>query len=145
MDLDQVAAADSGRSLRGIGVNLLTRDVAGLAEFLRACFALSVHRESADFAIVAHDGMLLQLHRYTTFGAHPLHGLLPETPPRGAGVQIYLFGIDPDGAADRAADRAEGAGGLVLEPARDKPHGLREATILAPEGQAFSPAVPHWR
>ncbi len=25
--------------------------------------------------------------------------------------------------------------------AADKPHGLREATILSPEGYAFSPAV----
>ena len=32
-------------------------------------------------------------------------------------------------------------GGLVVEMPSDKPHGLREATILSPEGYAFSPAV----
>lgn len=137
MDLDKVEAAELGRSLRGIGINLLSRDVRALARFLRDGLGLSVHRESDDFALVGHDGMLIQLHRDTTYRAHPLLGLLPEAGPRGAGVQIYLFGIDPDAAMARA----EAAGGHVLEPARDKPHGLREATILAPEGQAFSPAV----
>jgi hypothetical protein len=38
-------------------------------------------------------------------GAHPLLGLVPETPPRGAGAQFYLFGIDPDAAAARAEAR----------------------------------------
>jgi predicted enzyme related to lactoylglutathione lyase len=52
-------------------------------------------------------------------------------------VQVYLFGVDPDAAAARA----EAAGGLVIEEPADKPHGLREATILSPEGYAFSPAV----
>lgn len=31
-------------------------------------------------------------------------------------------------------------GGTVIEPPRDKPHGLRETTILAPEGQSFTAA-----
>jgi predicted enzyme related to lactoylglutathione lyase len=63
--------------------------------------------------------------------------LLPESGPMGAGVQLYLFGLDPDAACARA----DAAGGLVLEAPADKPHGLREATILGPDGHAFSPAV----
>ena len=78
----------------------------------------------------------MQLHSDTTFGQHPLSALLPETPPRGAGLQLSRFGIDPD----LAAAGAEAAGGVVLEAPTDKPHGLREATILSPEGYAFSPA-----
>ena len=39
-----------------------------------------------------------------------------------------------------AVVRAEAAGHMVLERPADKPHGLREATILSPEGYAFSPA-----
>jgi hypothetical protein len=31
---------------------------------------------------------------------------------------------------------------MVIEPPADKPHGLRECTVLSPEGYAFSPAVP---
>jgi len=62
---------------------------------------------------------------------------VPETPPRGGGAQFYLFGIDPDAAAARA----QAAGYMVPEPPADKPHGLRECTVLSPEGYAFSPAV----
>jgi predicted enzyme related to lactoylglutathione lyase len=137
MDFDTVPAEVFGRSLTGIGLNLLSSDVGRLATFLRDTFNLSVHRLSPDFAIVTHAGAVFQIHADATFGAHPLHGLLPETPPRGTGVQVYLFGVDPDAAASRA----EAAGGLVIEEPADKPHGLREATILSPEGYAFSPAV----
>jgi predicted enzyme related to lactoylglutathione lyase len=137
MDFDTVPAEVFGRSLTGIGLNLLSPDVGRLATFLRDTFGLSVHRLSRDFAIATHSGAVFQIHADATFGAHPLHGLLPETPPRGTGAQIYLFGVDPDASAARA----EAAGGLVIEVPADKPHGLREATILSPEGYAFSPAV----
>lgn len=138
MDLETVSAPDFGRSLTGLGMNLLCRDVPAMAAFLEGCLGLSVHRLSADFALARHGAVLVQLHSDGTFARHPLHGLLPESPPRGAGAQFYLFGIDPDLAVSRAA----ALGGLVVEPPTDKPHGLREATILSPEGYAFSPAVP---
>lgn len=138
MDLETVSADVFGGSLTGIGVNLLTRDVRGLAGFLSEVFGLSVHRLSDDFAILRHGAMMLQLHSDASFARHPLPGLIPENPPRGGGVQLYLFGIDPDAAIARAT----AAGHVVLEPARDKPHGLREGTILSPEGYAFSPAIP---
>lgn len=137
MDLETVTPAEFGRSLTGLGLNLLTSDVRALADFLSDVFGLSVHRLSEDFAIARHGDVLLQIHSDGTFGAHPLLGLVPEMPPRGAGVQAYLFGIDPDAAARRA----EAGGHLLLEPVADKPHGLRECTILSPEGYAFSPAI----
>jgi predicted enzyme related to lactoylglutathione lyase len=137
MDYETVSAADFGQSLRGIGVKLLSPDVRALAAFLREVFGLKIHRLSDDFAIVAHDGMAFQVHSDRTYGAHPLLGLVPEMPPRGAGAQFYLFWIDPDAAAARA----QAAGHVVIEPPTDKPHGLRECTVLSPEGYAFSPAV----
>lgn len=138
MDLETVNAADFGRSLTGLGVNLLCRDVRAMAAFLAGVFGLGVHRLSDDFALIRHGAVLIQLHADGTFGAHPLLGIVPESPPRGAGAQFYLFGIDPDAAVARAND----LGGVVIEPPATKPHGLREATILTPEGYAFSPAVP---
>lgn len=137
IDLETVSAADFGRSLQGIGVNLLCRDVRGQAVFLEQCFGMSIHRLSNDFAIASYGDSLLQLHSDGTYARHPLLNLLPETPPRGTGVQLYLLGLDPD----ECVARAEAAGGLVIETPADKPHGLREATILSPEGHAFSPAV----
>lgn len=134
MDYNTIPAPDLGRSLRGLGVNLLCRDVGAMSAFLRDVLGLSVLREDADFAIVLHDGMLFQLHSDAAFGNHPLLGLVPETPPRGTGAQFYLFGLDPDACVSRADPDT------VLEPPTRKPHGLREATILSPDGYAFSPA-----
>lgn len=133
-EFDNIEPPDFGRRLHGIGINLLCRDVLGMADFMRSIFGLDVHRISKDFAIIRHGDALMQLHSDATYGAHPLLALVPEVPPRGAGAQIYLFGLDPDAAVARASPD------LVLEPPRDKPHGLREATILSPEGYAFSPA-----
>jgi predicted enzyme related to lactoylglutathione lyase len=137
MDLETVSAEDFGRSLTGLGVNLLSPDVGALVDFLTEVFGLTAHRVSTDFAIIRQGDMMMQIHADATYGAHPLLSLVPETPPRGGGLQLYLFGIDPDAAIARA----EALGHMVLEPAGDKPHGLREATILSPEGYAFSPAI----
>ncbi len=49
MDLDTVKAADFGRSLTGIGLNILVRDVQGLSLFLSEVFDMSVFRQSTDF------------------------------------------------------------------------------------------------
>jgi predicted enzyme related to lactoylglutathione lyase len=138
MDYETVSADELGRSLTGLGLNLLSPDVRALADFLSEVFGLTARQLSDDFAIVPHAGAVFQLHADGTYGAHPLLGLVPETPPRGAGAQFYLFGIDPDAAAERA----EAAGHMVIEQPAVKPHGLRECTILSPEGYAFSPAVP---
>lgn len=137
MDLETVAADELGRSLSGVGVNLLCRDVQAMAAFLEGVMRLAIHRASADFALARHGAVLIQLHADGTFGHHPLLALVPEAAPRGGGAQFYLFGIDPDAACARA----EAAGAVVLETPADKPHGLREATILSPEGFAFSPAI----
>lgn len=138
MDLETVSAEDFGQSLTGIGVNLLSSDVGALVDFLTGVFGLTAHRVSADFAIIRNGGTTMQIHSDATYGTHPLLSLVPETPPRGGGAQFYLFGIDPDAAIARAT----ALGHIVLELAADKPHGLREATILSPEGYAFSPAIP---
>lgn len=138
MDLETVPAEDFGRALTGIGVNLLTPNVRALAAFLNDVFGLPAYQLTDDFAIIRHGQMLMQLHSDGTYHSHPLLGVVPESPPRGGGLQLFLFGIDPD----EAAKKAEAAGHMVLEPPADKPHGLREGTILSPEGYAFSPAIP---
>ena len=138
MDLETVDPATFGRSLSGIGLNLLVRDVFAMAAFAREVLGLGVHRLSGDFCLLSHEGGLIQVHRDATFHAHPVLGLVPEG-VRGGGLQVYLFGIDPDAAARRA----EAAGATVAEAPSGTPHGLRECTILSPEGYAFSPAIVH--
>ncbi|MBF9029419.1 glyoxalase [Rhodobacterales bacterium HKCCE3408] len=136
MDYDSVPAPDFGRSLSGFGINLLSSDVRALAGFLADILGLTVRRLSDDFAIALNGNAVMQIHSDAAYGQHPILGIVPENPPRGGGAQIYVFGVDPDAAVARA----EAAGHPVIEPCRDKPHGLREATILSPDGYAFSPA-----
>jgi hypothetical protein len=140
MDYDTVPAAEFGAALNGVTLNLLTRDVRGEAAFLAGVFGCAVHRISDDYAIVLHDGIVMQLHCDRTFAAHPLYGLLPEAGPRGAGIEIRLHGIDPDVACAKARKFTNA---LVLAAPQNKSgHGLREAVILSPSGYAFVPSVP---
>ena len=137
MDYETVSAGDFGRSLSGLGLNLLVRDVAAEAGFLSSVFEMSAHRQSRDFAIMSYHGEVFQLHADGTFGSHPLLSLLPESGPRGARLEIRLYETDPDAAAARAGAFADA---LVLQAPADKPHGLRECVILCPNGYAWVPS-----
>ncbi|QYK41617.1 MAG: glyoxalase [Paracoccaceae bacterium] len=138
MDYETAPAPVFGRSLTGITLNLLVPDAALHAGFLARVFGMTVHRASRDFAIVLHAGQPLQLHADATFAAHPLHALLPEAGPRGAGAELRLHEADPDAACARAASEP---GAMVLDAPRDKAaHGLREAVILCPAGYAWVPS-----
>ena len=136
MDFETVEADVFGKSLKGIGLNLLVRDVQAECAFLSEVFGIEVLRSSKDFAILRYGDQLMQLHSDGTYHANPLLGLLPETPPRGAGIEIRLYETDPD----EAAARAEASGGTVLQPPTDKPHGLRETYILCENGYAWVPS-----
>jgi predicted enzyme related to lactoylglutathione lyase len=138
MDYETVQAADFGASLRGLGINLLVPDVLAEVGFLTACLGMTAHRVSRDFAIVTYGATPFQLHQDATYARHPLHGLLPQAAPRGAGAELRLYNTDPDAAAAKA----ETAGGMVLQAPADKPHGLREAYLLSPAGYCWVPSRP---
>ncbi|MBV1897236.1 MAG: glyoxalase [Rhodobacteraceae bacterium] len=133
MDYETVKADAFGRSLRGIGLNLLVRDVIAQCTFLHAVFGLESHQVTSDFAIVSYGNQVFQLHSDGTYHSNPLLGLLPENPPRGGGIEIRLYDSDPD----TAAAKAEAAGGVILQAPADKPHGLRETYILCENGYAW--------
>lgn len=133
MDYDKVSAEDFGASLRGIGLNLLVRDVGREVAFLKALFGMEAFQPTADFAIMTYGTQVFQLHSDGTYHSNPLLGLLPENPPRGAGIEIRLYDTDPD-VVEAAA---EAAGGTVLQGATDKPHGLREVYVLCENGYAW--------
>ncbi|MBC7142980.1 MAG: glyoxalase [Rhodobacteraceae bacterium] len=137
MAFETVSPEEFGRSLKGIGLNLLVRDVKVLAGFLTEVFGMSAHRLSADFAIMTYHGEVFQLHADATYHAHPLPSLLPEAGARGAGIEIRLYETDPDEAAARAAGFADAT---ILQAPADKPHGLRECVILCENGYAWVPS-----
>jgi len=137
MDYDTVGAESFGASLRGFGLNLLVRDVAAQVVFLETVFDMKAHQPTADFAIMRYGDQLFQLHSDGTYHSNPLLGLVPESPPRGGGVEIRLYDSDPEDACLRA----QAAGGTILQAPADKPHGLREAYILCGNGYAWVPST----
>lgn len=136
MDYDSIGAETFGASLRGIGLNLLVRDVRGEVAFLKSVFDMRAYQPTADFAIMSYADQVFQLHGDGTYHSNPLLGLLPETPPRGAGIEIRLYDTDPEEACTRAA----AIGATILQQPADKPHGLREAYILCENGYAWVPS-----
>ncbi|MCT4558095.1 MAG: glyoxalase [Pelagimonas sp.] len=138
MDYETISAEAFGASLRGIGVNLIVRDVPAQARMLQTVFEMQAFRISADFAILRYGRDVFQLHADGTYHVNPYQAFLPENPPRGAGLELRLYDTDPDAATTRAQD----AGMHVLQPPTNKPHGLREAYLICPDGYAWVPSRP---
>jgi catechol 2,3-dioxygenase-like lactoylglutathione lyase family enzyme len=126
-----------GRSLRGIGVNLLVTDVLAQVTFLVEVLGMEQVYSDADFAILRHGGMELMLHADGTYGDHPFLALTGDGAMRGAGVELRLYGIDPDAAAARA----QAQGHYILQAPQDKPHGLRECFIAGPDNYVWVPGT----
>lgn len=126
-----------GRSLAGFGVNLLVSDVAASLAFLSDVLGVEVVYSDADFAVCRHGGSEWMLHSDASYHSNPLLALTGDGAIRGAGVELRLYGVDPDAAAGRA----EAAGHTLLQAPADKPHGLREAYIAGPDGYVWVPSV----
>ncbi len=136
--IEKPAGDEYGRRLRGLGINLLVRDVLATVGFLVEVMELEQVYSNPDFAILRHQGMELMLHADGTYHSNPLLGLTGDGAIRGVGVELRLYGVAPDGAAKRA----EARGDHILQAPADKPHGLREAFIMDPDGYVWVPGIP---
>ena len=76
----------------------------------------------------------LMLHADSTYADHPWAPELRDDVRRGLGAELRVLGLDPDAVAAAA----EEAGGTVLQPAQDKPHGWRETIFSDPEGYTWA-------
>ena len=130
-------APDYGRSLSGLGINLLVRDVEAALPFQREVLDAEVVYRDPDVAVLRRNGVEWMLHAHHTYDAHPWRPIIASDAPRGVGVELRLHGRDPD-AAETAAHRL---GCRVLQAAADKPHGLREAYIVDRDGYVWVPDV----
>ncbi len=141
-------AADAyGRSLKGMGVNLLVREVARSVAFLTEVLALDLVYADADFAVLRYGsregggqeggGQDVILHADHTYAEHPLLALTGDGALRGAGAELRLYGVDPDAAEARARTR----GDAVFAETQDKPHGLRECYLADPDGYIWVPGI----
>lgn len=137
IDFKNISAEGFGKSLSGFGVNLLVRDISKSCVFLQRVLGFEILRQSPDYAILSHQQMLLQLHADHTYADNPLPSLLPENGPRGAGVELRLYQVDPDQAEAIAIEMDY----VVLQATANKPHGLRECFLLDPDGYCWVPSV----
>jgi len=62
LDYNTVSPKDFGAGLRGMGLNLLVRDVRAHVEFLTNLFGMAAFQPSADFAILRYGDQVFQLH-----------------------------------------------------------------------------------
>ncbi len=135
--LPPVSPAEYGRSLRGLGFNLLVGDVPGAVKFAVEVLGATSFYDDADFAAMKLNGGDFMFHADHTYQDNPLSGVIAGIEGRGAGVELRLYGCDPD-----VAERAARAGGwTVLAGAMDKPHGLRECVIVDDAGYVWVPGV----
>jgi catechol 2,3-dioxygenase-like lactoylglutathione lyase family enzyme len=131
-------APEYGRSLRpGLGVNLIVADVAAAVRFATHVLGATVAYADEDFAVLRAMGAEWMAHADHTYRDNPVSGLVAGVTGRGAGVELRLYGCDPDMAEAKARD----GGFTVLAGAMDKPHGLREAVILDDDGYCWVPGV----
>ena len=140
-DRDFMTAAAYGRSLRGVGVNLLVREVAPVVDFMTGILGVEAVYANRDFAVLRHGGQDWMLHADHTYHANPLLALTGDGALRGAGVELRLYDIDPD----QAEARARAAGHTVLQASADKPHGLRECFLVDPAGYVWAPSTTRAR
>ena len=130
-------AGDFGRSLpRGIGVNLLVPEIAPMEAFCRDVLGATIVYADEDFAAVTLLGSVFMLHADHSYSDNPMAGVVEGVEFRGTGLEIRIYGLDPD----LVEEQAHTHGHHVLAGSLDKPHGLRECHIVGPSGYVFVPS-----
>ena len=133
-----MSAADYGRTLVGLTLNLLVRDVATSLPFYTEVLGLRDLHHDPDFAALEREGVRLVLHADHTYAAQPWAPRLAERGKRGFGAEIRILGIEPEAAERRARAR----GYTVLVEIKEWPHGWRDVVLEDPDGYTFAVGVP---
>jgi catechol 2,3-dioxygenase-like lactoylglutathione lyase family enzyme len=129
---------DYGRSLHpGVGINLLVKDVEKSILFLEDVLGATTTYSDKDFGALKLNGSDVMVHADHTYADNPVSGLVKDIEGRGAGVELRVYGCDPD----TAEEHARAGGWIVLAGSMDKPHGLRECVLLDADGYCWVPSV----
>lgn len=131
-----MSGADYGRTLRGLGFNLIVSDVTSAIHFATEVLGATVFFRTDVFAAMKLHGADFMFHVPSSYRGNELHPTLTSDAPRGVGVELRCYHSDPDVAEAKA--RAHGY--TVLAGALDKPHGLRECMLLDNDGYVWIPS-----
>ena len=126
------------RTLKGLTVNLVVRDIALALPFHREVLGASLVYSDPDIAVLRREDAEWMLHADHTYDSHPTHAALMKATPRGLGAELRLHGRDPD----EAEGHARRLGYDVIEASADKAHGLREVFLRDADGYVWVPDVP---
>jgi catechol 2,3-dioxygenase-like lactoylglutathione lyase family enzyme len=132
----QMSASDYGRSLSGLGFNLIVKDVNRSVHFATEVLGATLFFGTDGFAAMKLAANDFMFHTNDTYRGNELHATLASDAPRGVGVELRCYDIDPDTAEQRARDH----GYTVLSGSIDKPHGLRECMLLDDNGYVWIPS-----
>lgn len=127
-----------GRTLTGLSMNLIVRDVATSLPFYRDVLGFTVHYADVDFAALQLADAKVQLHADHTYDHQPWGPRLTDPGKRGFGAEIRIMGVDPDAAERRAREHRVS----VLSGSRDWPHGWRDVVLEDPDGYTFAVGIP---
>ena len=127
-----------GRGLaKGVGVNILVRDVEASIRWQAEVLGADVIYWEDHFAVMSAEGGVWLVHSDWSYRDHEMTGVVQGQEARGQGVEIRLYNVDPDACEARARD----VNAIVLAGSLDKPHGLREAYLVDPDGYIWVPSI----
>jgi uncharacterized glyoxalase superfamily protein PhnB len=132
----RMSGADYGRSLTGLGFNLIVSDVNQAVHFATQVIQAEVFFRTEVFAAMTLSGHSFMFHLPDSYRGNELHATLVSDAPRGVGIELRCYNVDPDAAEARA----RALGYTVLAGSLDKPHGLRECMILDEDGFVWIPS-----
>jgi catechol 2,3-dioxygenase-like lactoylglutathione lyase family enzyme len=131
-----ISAPDYGRSLKGLGLNLIVKDIDRSIHFSTQVLGASVFFRTDVFAAMKLNGIDFMFHTPETYRGNELYGTITSDAPRGVGIEIHCYTTDPD----IAESTARALGYTVLAGSMDKPHGLRECMIIDDDGYVWIPS-----
>ncbi|MCA0432140.1 MAG: hypothetical protein LCH46_02655 [Proteobacteria bacterium] len=130
------SAPDYGRSLRGLGFNLIVADLGRALHFATEVLEATIYFRTDVFAAMRLHGAEFMYHMPQSYRGNELYGTLTSDAPRGVGIELRCYQLDPDAAEARARQH----GYTILAGCIDKPHGLRECMILDDDGFVWIPS-----
>ena len=132
-------SAEFAKTLVGLTVNLLVRDIDSSLPFFTDVLGLRALYSDPDFAALeGPGGWHMMVHADHTLDHSPAEwSRLAETERRGTGAEIRILGLDPD----LVESRARALGYTVNAAVKTYPHGWRECRLEDRNGYQFAVGV----